>query len=239
MLDCADAVTWLKKRMKGSAHLAILDPPYESQEGYRAIGTTTRLQTWFDTVSYDYLGTVASELFRVLKGKSHCYVFADIHAAIELVPRFVAAGFRFWGAPVWDKVKMGTGYHYRRSYELVLFFEKGSGKPLNDAKGIRDVFAFPLETPKHRQRYPAEKPVGLCELFVEQSSCRGQVVIDPFMGRACPVGVVAEHKGRVFWGCDKLVEAVDCAKMEVSLARDLFASQPPLPLLAEQVVEPS
>jgi DNA modification methylase len=40
-------------------------------------------------------------------------------------------GFKFWKPIIWDKVKIGMGYHYRSRYENILFFEKYKRK-LND-----------------------------------------------------------------------------------------------------------
>ena len=42
-LQSADAVQWLQSLPDASVDLVITDPPYESLEKYRAIGTTTRL----------------------------------------------------------------------------------------------------------------------------------------------------------------------------------------------------
>ena len=49
------------------------------------------------------------------------------------------AGFKFWKPLIWDKMKIGMGYHYRARCERILFFEKGKRK-LNDL-GIPDVLA--------------------------------------------------------------------------------------------------
>ena len=51
----ADAVEWLKTLPKDSVDLFITDPPYESLEKHRSVGTTTRLKNsksssnkWFE-----------------------------------------------------------------------------------------------------------------------------------------------------------------------------------------------
>jgi hypothetical protein len=52
----ADAVTWLRDLPDGSVDLVVTDPPYESLEKHRSVGTTTRLthskassNDWFTT----------------------------------------------------------------------------------------------------------------------------------------------------------------------------------------------
>jgi site-specific DNA-methyltransferase (adenine-specific) len=55
--------------------------------------------------------------------------------------------------------------------------------------------------------YPAEKPVGLSEILISQSSQPGDSVADPFMGSGS-VGVAALRAGRRFLGNDLNPEAV-------------------------------
>ena len=43
-LDNEDAILWLKRQKDSSIDLLITDPPYESLEKHRKIGTTTRLK---------------------------------------------------------------------------------------------------------------------------------------------------------------------------------------------------
>ncbi|MCZ8659771.1 site-specific DNA-methyltransferase, partial [Escherichia albertii] len=43
-LNQLDAVEWLKTLPSGSVDLFVTDPPYESLEKHRKIGTTTRLK---------------------------------------------------------------------------------------------------------------------------------------------------------------------------------------------------
>jgi DNA modification methylase len=44
LLTRGDAVDWLRQLPDASVDLLITDPPYESLEKHRAIGTTTRLK---------------------------------------------------------------------------------------------------------------------------------------------------------------------------------------------------
>jgi site-specific DNA-methyltransferase (adenine-specific) len=58
--------------------------------------------------------------------------------------------------------------------------------------------------------YPAEKPVGVSEILIGQSSQPGDTVADPFMGSGS-VGVAALKAGRRFVGNDLHPEAVRLA----------------------------
>jgi len=201
-VDRGDAVEWLGSLPSGSADLIITDPAYESLEKHRAVGTTTRLTAdWFPIFPNSRYPEFFAELFRVLRKDAHCYVLCDQETMFVVKPIAEAAGFRFWKPLIWDKVKMGMGYHYRASYECILFFEKGKRNLAN--KGIRDV----LPCPRIRGAYPTEKPVELLEVLVQQSSSEGEIVLDPFTGSGS-TGHAALRHGRRFAGCDITERAV-------------------------------
>lgn len=197
-----DAVRWLAGLPTESVDLLVTDPPYESLEKHRAVGTTTRLKVsaassnpWFTVFPNARFAELFAEVHRVLARNSHFYLMCDPETAFIAKPIAEAAGFKFWKPLVWDKCTIGMGYHYRARYEFVLFFEKGKRK-LNDL-GIADV----ITAPRVRGGYPAEKPVALSETLILQSSSAGQVVADPFMGSGS-VGVAALKLGRRFLGND-------------------------------------
>jgi len=220
----ADALELTSRLSAGCVHLTITDPAYPSLEKHRAVGTTTRLTAkWFDVVSYDYLGEWLRELYRVHSPKSHAYVFGD-DATIEVLrPMARAAGWWAWKAMPWVKtkrlvndptdlepadVRIGTGYHWRASHELVLFLEKrtspqpsnwtpdskpkGKGRQLN-SRSWPDV----LVGPPVRGHYPTQKPTTVVERLLRNSSAESELVFDPFAGSGI-VGRVAENFRRRF-----------------------------------------
>lgn len=211
-LSNADAVEWLRSLPDASVDLVITDPPYESLEKYRAIGTTTRLKNskassnkWFDIFHDERFPELMAEVARVLKKNRHFYLFCNSETMFVVKPMGEDAGFKFWKPLVWDKRKIGMGYHYRARYEFILFFEKGKRK-LNNL-GIPDI----LEADRVWRGYPTEKPVAVSDILVSQSTQPGEVVIDPFMGSGS-AGVAAVTAGRVFWGNDTCEEAVDITR---------------------------
>lgn len=197
-----DSVAWLKTLASESVDLVITDPAYESLEKHRKIGTTTRLKNsdgssneWFEIFPNSRFPEFFAEIYRVLKKDSHFYMMCDQETMFAVKPMAEAAGFKFWKPIVWDKQKIGMGYHYRARCEFVLFFEKGKRR-LNSLS-VPDVLSFP----RVRAGYPTEKPVELCEVFVTQSSQPGDLIIDPFMGSGA-VGVAALKHARNFSGND-------------------------------------
>ncbi len=207
-LSNSDAVAWLKAFPSASVDLLITDPPYESLEKHRAKGTTTRLKnskassnTWFEIFPNARFPELFAEVYRVLKKNTHFYMFCDQETMFVAKPLAEQAGFKFWKALIWDKRKIGMGYHYRARHEMILFFEKGKRK-LNDL-GVPDI----IEVPRVYRGYPAEKPVEVAEVLVRQSSQAGDLVLDPFMGSGS-AGVAAVKLDRHFRGNDLCEEAV-------------------------------
>ena len=201
-----DAIEWLRQINNESIDLSITDIAYESLEKHRAVGTTTRLKgSWFDIFPNSRMEELFVEFFRVQKKDSHLYFFCDSETMFIAKPIAESVGFKFWKPIVWDKRKIGMGYHYRARCEFILFFEKGKRK-LKDLS-IPDI----LEEPRIHKGYPTEKPVGLIETLVKQSSSVGELVIDPFMGSGS-TGVAAVRTGRNFIGCDTSQQAFDLAR---------------------------
>ena len=201
-LSTADAVTWLRGQPSASIDLLVTDPAYESLEKHRAVGTTTRLKhskassnDWFRVFPNERFAELFAEMFRVLKPDTHFYLFCDAETMFVAKPVAENVGFKFWKPLVWDKKTIGMGYHYRARYEFILFFEKGKRR-LNDL-GVADI----IVEPRIHRGYPAEKPVRVSEVLINQSTQPGDVVADPFMGSGS-VGEAAVKNGRRFIGTD-------------------------------------
>ncbi len=222
-LTRGDAVAWLRTLPNESIDLVVTDPPYESLEKHRAIGTTTRLKhskassnDWFEIFPNARFHELFAEVYRVLKKNTHFYLYCDPETMFVAKPLAEAAGFKFWKQIIWDKVQIGMGYHYRARYECILFFEKGKRK-LNDL-GVADI----ITCPRIRGGYPAEKPPRVTTVLIDQSTQPGELVIDPFMGSGS-TGVAAVGLKRHFMGNDLCTEAVDITR---SRLLDAGATEP-------------
>jgi len=106
----SDAVAWLRALPAESIDLVITDPPYESLEKHRAIGTTTRLKhskassnDWFSIFHNDRFPELFAEVHRVLRRNTHFYLFCDPETMFVAKPLAEAAGFKFWKPLIWDK----------------------------------------------------------------------------------------------------------------------------------------
>lgn len=212
IIECNDAFDWLHKIDDNSVDLIITDPPYESLEKYRAIGTTTRLKVsksssnqWFPIIPNQRFEELFKHFYRILNNNRHFYLFCDIETMFIAKPIAEKVGFKFWKPLIWDKVKIGMGYHYRSRYENILFFEKGKRK-LTDLS-VPDI----ITCPRVYNRYPTEKPVEVSEILIKQSTLPNELIIDPFLGSGS-VGEASLRNKRLFWGCDVQGDAVEIAR---------------------------
>jgi len=204
----ADALEFLRELPDQSVDLLLTDPAYESLEKHRSVGTTTRLKPWFPVFRNGRFPELLEECYRVLKPRRHFYLLCDSETMFLVKPMAELCGFKFWKPIVWDKMKIGMGYHYRSRYEFILFFERrqgGKGRQLNN-RSVPDV----LQHPRIHNGYPTEKPVELLKLLVEQSTEPGELVVDPFTGSGSGAEA-ALSLGRDFMGCDVDPEAATLA----------------------------
>ena len=222
-----DAVAFLLSLPKESVDLIVTDPAYESLEKHRKVGTTTRLKVskgssnaWFDIFPNTRFPEFFVACYHALKKNSHLYLYCDDETAYVVKPMAEAAGFKYWRRIVWDKEKIGMGYHYRARCEYILFFEKGKRK-LHDL-GMPDVFDFRedpegyvMSCARARDGYPTEKPTEPSSKLIYQSSDLGDLVVDPFMGSAS-VGEAALRLGRRFYGADIAALSHETAEKRLS-----------------------
>jgi site-specific DNA-methyltransferase (adenine-specific) len=213
-----DAVDWLRGQPDASVDLVITDPAYESLEKHRKVGTTTRLKhskassnDWFKIFPNARFPNLLTEMYRVLKPNTHCYIFCDQETGFLLHRLVQDTAFKFKKALIWDKAKIGLGYSYRARHEWIVYLEKGK-RALND-KGVPDVLSFP----RIHDGYPAQKPVELIEVLVMQSSVEGELVLDPFCGSGS-TGVAAVNSGRHFAGTDTCTEALGISRERLQAA---------------------
>lgn len=217
----ADCLEFLAGIEDGAVALHILDPAYESLEKHRAKGTTTRLKKskassneWFDIFRNHHFPALMQELYRTLAPDGHCYVMCDEETSDVLKAwqnpgsgqwcrPAEDVGFTWWKRIVWDKRRLGMGYHYRNQHEFIVFLEKGKRK-LTDL-GMGSV--LPCKGLRGKGTYPTEKPVGLLMDLIRQSSEHDELVCDVFCGSGA-TGHAALCMGRHFIGCDTSDRAI-------------------------------
>lgn len=97
---------------------------------------------------------------------------------------------------VWDKGPMGLGWHYRRSYELVLVGQKpGRCKWYDSTRKVENIVRNIPKIIPRKTDHPTPKPVALAEHFIRLHTLPGETVFDPFAGGGSTL-VAAVQSGR-------------------------------------------
>jgi len=111
--------------------------------------------------------------------------------------------FQFKMAVVWDKGPIGMGWHYRRSYEMVLVGQKPGAacKWYDETSKIENVirpgYRGIRKVIPSKDQHPTEKPVQLAAHFIQLHTRPGETVLDPFAGSGSTL--VAAHRLKRQW----------------------------------------
>jgi len=219
---CGDATdaNLVSRLMAGEqARLLLTDAPYGvSYEGK----TKRRLRIQNDR--RDGLAELLQRAFSiadgVLEAGASIYLFYPAgEASLIFTDATRAVGWRLLQGLVWQKDSMVLGhsdYHYR--HEPILYLAKPSEEPRGRGRGHwyggnaeTSVLEFPR--PKASREHPVAKPVALIARLVNNSSCFGDLVLDPFVGSGSCL-IAAEQTGR---RCNAV--ELDPAYVEVAIAR--------------------
>lgn len=234
ILHVPDSIEWLvDEAQRGERFDCIItDPPYWTLDKYRGVGTTARMGMgrkgsgsddidgkFFDTISPDDTLEMMMAFDNLLKRNAHLYVMCDDTASdyIKAWHHDQKIYFDYCKRLVWDKVDGGMGYHWRGAYEFILMFEKGKRR-LNDL-GKKDVLHYKRVQGKSSyfkgvDHYPTEKPYGLIEELLLNSTKEGDWVLDPFCGSGV-VGAACIKHNRNAVLLDKSARAIDWSQRRI------------------------
>ena len=135
---------------------------------------------------------------------------------------------------VWDKGPMGMGWHYRRSYEVVLVGQRaGAACKWYDTSArieniIRPNYLGIRKIIPQADDHPTPKPPELARHFIRLHTLPGDTVLDPFLGGGA-TGVAAAAEGRKFIGIEIDPQWFDlaCRRIEDAYKQgDMFVPQP-------------
>lgn len=170
ILKNGDALTFLKEIESESIELAILDPPWS----YNSYGQFPNRNIEYTTVSDAYLEEAFREIIRILKPKSHCYLFTTNLRLGKDIPLMEKTGFTYHQILVVPYKGIKLGYGYRHEFLPILFLSK-NGTSVTNYHNISNLF-------KPYSFNTLGKPLPVVETLIRQSSKEGDIIIDPFMG---------------------------------------------------------
>ncbi len=134
---------------------------------------------------------------------------------------------------VWDKGKMGMGWHYRRSYETVLVAQKSGAKcSWHDTSGKIENIIRPgdygiKKIIPSQDDHPTPKPAELPAHFLKLHSLVGETILDPFFGGGSTLAA-CEMLGRRGIGIEIDVKHFDsaCRRIERIAAQPRLFTEP-------------
>jgi len=109
------------------------------------------------------------------------------------------------------------GQYYMSQFEYILFFRKGKCVKINNC-GTSDILSVPnvkMKGEDGKNLHDTEKPIGLMEILIGNSSKENEVVLDPFMGIGS-AGIACQNLGRQFIGIEIDNHYYEIAKQRIS-----------------------
>src|SRR3990167_4611732 len=130
----------------------------------------------FDTITNQEIPAYLREFFKVLQPQRHAVVMSD-DDTLPFILQSLGAGWSCpdgcqwwpqededvykrwsnWKLLVWDKERLGMGYHFRSEHEYMVYLDKGKNRKPNSL-GRGDVFQF---APDRDKLAPTQKPLAL------------------------------------------------------------------------------
>ena len=199
-----DCLERMKEIPSGSVDLCVSDIPYKLTGGGKGDGVNSKRPKGI-LVDNSQLMKVPKfedwlpELHRVMKNGTHIYLMCNFKNLNDLMNKSLAVGFKHINLLVWEKNNCTPSQFYMKNCEYTLLLRKGSSKYINDIGGSKTVHKFGNII--GNKVHPTEKPTGLMEFYVKNSSNEGDVVLDMFMG-SCSTGVACVNTKRNFIGIE-------------------------------------
>jgi len=176
-----------------------------------------------DAALLEFFRNFCRTLANVLKPGALIYLFIDWRSMRLLQEAAEDVFGRLVNLCVWSKDRAGMGSFYRSQHELVLLFSTPGSRHRNNIELGRhgrdrsNVWSYPSAASLRAGRegdmlknHPTPKPVEMIADAIIDSSLRGEIVFDSFLGSGTTL-IAAERTGRVFRGMDMDPLYVDLA----------------------------
>ena len=206
-----DCITVLDNMIQNgdTVDMIFTDPPYRVTSRGNAGNSGGMLQKKINKAGQVFehnnieIEVYLPKFYKVLKETGHCYIMTNHVNLQEILNTATECGFHFIKSLIWDKGNKIMGQCYMSQFEYILFFRKGKHKKINNC-GTSDILSIPNKKTKDengKNLHDVEKPVNLMKVLVENSSNKGDLVLDPFMGIGA-TGIACVKSDRNFIGIE-------------------------------------
>ena len=204
------------------ADLVITDPPYNVVIDGHATGNGATRHREFAMASGEMSVAEFTVVLRkaMTAARNHCapgslaYYLMDWRHMKEILTVGQEVYTELLNLCVWAKSNGGMGSFYRSAHELIFLFKNGSGSHRNNVQLGRfgrnrtNVWNYPGANTFSRSDegnllalHPTPKPVALISDAIKDSTARGDLILDPFLGSGTAV-IAAERSGRRCYGLE-------------------------------------
>ena len=198
------------------ANLVVTDPPYNVDVEETA-GKILN-DNMSDGDFYQFLLSMFTQVENHMETDASIYVFHADTEGLNFRKAFKDAGFYLSGCCIWKKNSLVLGRSpYQWQHEPCLYGWKKKGKHqwFSDRK---QTTIWEYERPKSSKDHPTMKPIQLMAYPIQNSSMRGTVVLDPFLGSGSTL-MAADQTGRICYGIEldeKFVDVIVKRYIEVT-----------------------
>lgn len=204
--DSTKAETYEQLLGDKKANLVVTDPPYNVDVEETA-GKILN-DNMPDIDFYLFLFDMFSQVEKHIESDASIYVFHADTEGLNFRKAFKDAGFYLSGCCIWKKNSLVLGRSpYQWQHEPCLFGWKQKGKHqwFSDRK---QTTIWEYDRPKSSKDHPTMKPIPLMAYPIQNSSMRGTIVLDPFLGSGSTL-MAADQTGRVCYGIELDEKFVD------------------------------
>ena len=198
------------------ANLIVTDPPYNVNVEETA--GKIKNDDMSDADFYQFLFNMFVNVEQSMEDDASIYVFHADTEGLNFRRAFKDAGLYLSGCCVWKKNALVLGRSpYQWQHEPVLYGWKQKGKHqwFSDRK---QTTIWEYDRPKSSKEHPTMKPVQLMAYPIQNSSMRGTLVLDPFLGSGSTL-IAADQTGRICYGIEldeKFVDVIVKRYMEAT-----------------------
>lgn len=214
--DSTKAETYKQLLDDRKANLVVTDPPYNVDVEETA-GKILN-DNMSDGDFYQFLLSMFTQVENHMETDASIYVFHADTEGLNFRKAFKDAGFYLSGCCIWKKNSLVLGRSpYQWQHELCLYGWKKKGKHqwFSDRK---QTTIWEYDRPKSSKDHPTMKPIQLMAYPIQNSSMRGTIVLDPFLGSGSTL-IAADQTGRVCYGIEldeKFVDVIVKRYIEVT-----------------------